>query len=317
MRTSSVDSSRTSTTCGSFLDITCSAIDSTSAALLTLYGIEVTTICRLPRGSVSTLYSPRSRTAPCPLSYRALELGPAVQDLAAGREVGSLDVLQQRFGVGVAGSSIIATRAVDDLAEVVRRDVRRHADGDAGRAVHQQLRHRGRQHDRLLARRIVGASEGHRLALEVFEQRLRDAGQPHLGVAHGRRAVAVERAEVALAVDQRVAKREGLRHAHHRLVGGGIAVRVILAEHFADHGRRFARLRARREAEVLGHGVENPPLHRLQSVAHVRQRPRGDDRQSVVEIALFGGSLEIGERLGHRVWRLQRTERLFPYAVFC
>ena len=39
---------------------------------------------------------------------------------------------------------------VDDLAQVVRRDVGGHADGDAARAVHQQVGELGRQHHRLL-----------------------------------------------------------------------------------------------------------------------------------------------------------------------
>ena len=68
MRTSSVDSSRTSTTCGSFRPATSSAIFSTSCALLTAYGSEVTTTCRLPRRSVSTFHWPRSLMAPWPFS---------------------------------------------------------------------------------------------------------------------------------------------------------------------------------------------------------------------------------------------------------
>ena len=52
----------------------------------------------------------------------------------------------------------------------------------------------------------------------------------HLGVAHRPRRVAVDRAEVALAVDQQVAQREVLRHAHERVVDRRVAVRVVLAD---------------------------------------------------------------------------------------
>ena len=38
----------------------------------------------------------------------------------------------------------------DDLGQVVRRNVRRHADRDTGRAVDQQVRHARRQNFRLL-----------------------------------------------------------------------------------------------------------------------------------------------------------------------
>ena len=55
-------------------------------------------------------------------------------------------------GCSASGSSIVRCgvcdqrdQRIDDLAEVVRRDVGRHADGDAGRAVDQQVRDARRQ----------------------------------------------------------------------------------------------------------------------------------------------------------------------------
>ncbi len=221
------------------------------------------------------------------------ELLLAVQDLAAGREVGALDVLEEILD-GELGVVDQRDQRGDDLAQVVRRDVGRHADGDAGRAVHQELRDRARQHDRLVERGVVVGAEGDGVVPEVVEHLLAEGGEARLGVAHRRRAVAVERAEVALALDQRVAQRELLRHAHHRLVGGDVAVRVVLAEHLADDRRRLPRPRTRREVQVLEHRVEDAALDGLQPVAHVGQRARGDDAQRVVEVPLLGGFLEIG-----------------------
>ncbi len=72
------------------------------------------------------------------------------------------------------------------------------------------------------------------LLVDVGEQLGRDAGQAAFGVSIRGRRVAVDRAEVALAVDERVAHREVLRHADQRVVDGGVAVRVVLTEHLAD-----------------------------------------------------------------------------------
>src|SRR5690349_5131024 len=70
-----------------------------------------------------------------------------------------------------------------------------------------------------------------RLLVDVVAQQLgREAREPHLGVAHRRGVVAVDRAEVALPVDERIAQREVLRHADDRVVHGALAVRVVLAE---------------------------------------------------------------------------------------
>jgi hypothetical protein len=118
--------------------------------------------------------------------------------------------------------------------------------------------------------------------------------RPRLGVAVGGGGIAVLRAEVALAVDQRIAQREILRHAHQRLVGGGVAVRVELAEHLADDARGLGMLDARREAQLV-HRVENAPLHRLLAVLHVRDRAAAHDAHGVGEIAALGKQRHVDE----------------------
>ena len=54
--------------------------------------------------------------------------------------------------------------------------------------------------------------------VDVLQQRGGDAGEARLGVPHGRGRVAVDRAEVALPVHQRIAHGERLRHADQRVV---------------------------------------------------------------------------------------------------
>ncbi len=84
-------------------------------------------------------------------------------DVAAGREVGALHELHQavQFLVLVElGAALLLgldrpDDAVDDFAQVVRRHVGRHADGDAGRAVDEQIRNGRRQHRRLFRRLVV------------------------------------------------------------------------------------------------------------------------------------------------------------------
>ena len=123
------------------------------------------------------------------------------------------------------------------LAQVVRRNVGRHAHGDAGAAVHQQVRQARGQHLRLLARVVEVRAEIHRAPIDVRQHLHRDARQPDFGVAIGGGVVTVDAAEVALAVHQRIAQRKLLHHAHHRVVHAAVAVRVVAAQHVADHGR--------------------------------------------------------------------------------
>ena len=209
--------------------------------------------------------------------------GLVAEDRAAGREVGALDVLAEivrgQLRVFDQGAGGIA-----DLAQVVGRDVGRHADGDAGRAVDQQVGELGRQDRRLFLGAVVVVDEVDGVLVDVGQHLGRDARQAGLGVAHRRGAVAVDRAEVALAVDERVAHREVLGQADQGVVDGGVAVGVVLAHHLADDRGALAVGRAGREAH-LAHRVEDAAMDRLEAVADVGQRARHDDAHRVVEVA--------------------------------
>ena len=164
--------------------------------------------------------------------------GPA-EDQPAGWEIRRRHVFHQLFD-GDGTIVEIGAAGVDDLAEIVRRDVGRHADRDPLGAVDQEVREARRQHLGLAFGLVVIRLEIDGVVVEVVEQRIGDAGEPRLGVPVGRRRIPVHRAEIALTVDQRQAHREILRHPHHCVVDREFAVRVVFADHVADNARRFA-----------------------------------------------------------------------------
>ena len=206
---------------------------------------------------------------------------PADDD-AAGREVRALDVLHQPRDVDVRVVDV-GDRGVDRLAQVVRRDVRGHADRDAGRAVDQQVREPRREHRGLQPRVVVVGREVDGVRVDVAEHLRGELGQPRLGVPHGGGRIVVDRAEVALAVDQRLAHGEVLREAHERVVDRRVAVRMEVAHHAADDVRALAVGPVGLQPRLV-HRVEHAPVHRLEPVAHVRQRPPHDHAHRVVEV---------------------------------
>ena len=80
----------------------------------------------------------------------------------------------------------------------------------------------------------------------------------------------IRRTPVTLAIHQRVAVAERLRHQHHGFVAGAVAVGVELTEHVTDGTRRLLVLGIGVQAQ-LAHGVDDAPLHGLQAVADMRQ----------------------------------------------
>ncbi len=205
-----------------------------------------------------------------------------VDDAARG-EIRSLDDVGERFGRGV--------RVLDDVhdgvahfAEIVRRHLGRHAHGDARATVDEQVRQHAREHGRLLAGLVVVGPQVHRVLLEVREHLDREVGEPGLGVAHGRRGVAVDRAEVALAVHQRIAHHPVLRQAHERRVDHALAVRVVVARSVAGDLGALPVAPPRREVQVV-HRDQDAALRRLEPVADVGKRAGDDDRHRVVDVA--------------------------------
>ena len=218
----------------------------------------------------------------------------AAQNAARG-EVRPLDhrddALESRLGVLDQ-----LDRGVDEFAKVVRRDVGRHAHRDAVGAIDQQVRRGSCQALGLLGGIVIVGPEVDRVHVDVLQQRLRIRGESRLRVAHGGGRVAIEGSEVPLPGHQQLAHAERLGHAHERLVDGRIAVRVVLAHHLANDPGALAR-RPIRPQPLFAHGVEDAPLHRLESVPDVGQGAPDDDRHRIVEI-----------RLAHLVLNVNRAD---------
>ena len=199
-RVFSSDSSRIAVMSPRTFSFTSSAMRSTSVARFTLYGISVMTICSRPPLISSTPALPRTFMLPRPVSRYCLMPRDAA-DRAAGREIRPLHVLHQLLERDVRIVDLRAD-AVDDFAEVVRRHVRRHADGDAGAAVDEQIRKRGGKNGRLGPRLVVVRDEIDRVLVHVGHERRAEMRHARLGVTHRRRRIAFDRTEIALAIDQ-------------------------------------------------------------------------------------------------------------------
>ena len=205
----------------------------------------------------------------------------------------------------------------------MRRDAGRHADRDPAGAVGQQIGEGAGEQLRLLLLAVIGRAELGRVLVQAVHQVDRDLRQPRLGIAIGGGIIAVDIAEIALTVDQRVTEREILRQPDHRVIDGLVAVRVIFADHVADDARAFLVARRRIEPQQP-HRPQQPAVHRLEPVAHIRQRPRGDRRQRVNEVPLRQRAVErrierahggvvgkVGQiGLGHRWTATSRRTRI-------
>ena len=216
-----------------------------------------------------------------------------VEDVAARGKVRPGDELHDLFE-GRVGMVQQVDEAVADLAEVVGRDVGGHADGDARAPVDQEVGEFRRQELGHGQAFVVVRDEVDRVLLDVGHHLAGQPGHPDFGVAHGRRRVAVDRAEVALPVDQEGPQAEILGHPDDGVVRRLVAVGMVLADDVADDaGRFFVRLVVGRPRFVQG--VQAAPVDGLEAVLDVGDGPADDDAHGVVKVGalhlLFEGDV--------------------------
>ena len=217
------------------------------------------------------------------------------QDRRARGEVGALDAQQERREQLLArrlGVVQVPLDTLGHLAQVVRRDVGRHADRDAGRAVDQQVREPRRQDRRLLRAAVVVVLEVDGVLVDVPDHLHGQRRHLALGVPRGGRRVVARGAEVALAGHQRVPQRPVLHQADQGVVDRRVTVRVVLAHDVADDARALGELAVRAVAAVV-HRVQHAAVHRLETVADVRQGAADDDGHGVVEVRPLHLQLQV------------------------
>ncbi len=206
----------------------------------------------------------------------------AAQDLCASGEVGALHELHQVVGGGL-GVLEHMHHGVDDLAQVVRRDVGGHAHRDPLGAVYEQVGKARREHDGLLGGAVVVGDEVNRLLVDAGQHLHGQGRQAALGVAHGGGAfLGAASAEVAVAVDEHVAQAEVLGHAGQGVVDGGVAVGMEVPHDLA-HGLGALGVGPVGPQVLLVHRVQDPAVHGLEPVTYVGQRPGHDDGHGVLE----------------------------------
>jgi hypothetical protein len=192
-------------------------------------------------------------------------------------------VAHQPVGVD-PGTVEVGERRVDDLAQVVRRNARRRLRRRAEGAVDEQVGKPRREH---LRADVDGCRRRRAVLAELTQQLVADRPEPQLGVVRAGGAFAVDRAEEALAVDQRVAHLPVARHPHELAVDRpSPAVDAPAAQHrvhgarAGDVGRRprlQLRELAQRQAGDRRHAVTNvrgdPSSHRQDTIQRRARRP--------------------------------------------
>ncbi len=178
------------------------------------------------------------------------------------------------------------------LRHIMRRNIGGHADRDASRAIGKQIRECTRKDDGFLVLFIIGRAEVDGVFGNAFKKQRRDLGHTRFGITHRSRIIAVDVAEVALPVHERITHGKILRQTHKRVVNRGVAVWVEFTHNVADDTRTFCIGLIGIESQQA-HCMHDAAMNRLQTVAHIRQRTMHDRGQRISEVAFLEGRFKI------------------------
>ena len=173
--------------------------------------------------------------------------------------------------------------SVDDFTKIVRGNVCRHADGNAARAIDQQIGKSSGKNCGLALGVVVVVLKIDGVVFQVLQKCIGNFLKPDLCITHRRGRVAIHRAEIALAIDQRLPHGEVLHHADEGIVNGLVAVRMVFTDHVTDDARRFAIGLIPLIARLM-HRVQDAAVHRLQPIPDIRKRARNNYAHRVIEI---------------------------------
>ena len=230
----------------------------------------------------------------CSLLQRAFALGIHANDVVDrgdhfrfGREIRALDVLHQVIQRG-AGIFQQVNTGIGHFAQIVRRNIRAHAHGNAGGAIEQHIGQPGRQQLGLIHGAIEIGQPFHRSLAQLGQQHFRIRRQLGFRITHGgKRFRVVRTTPVPLTIHQRIAVTERLRHQHHGFVAGRVPMRMILTQHITHRTGGLLVLGRGLQAQ-LTHGVHDTPLHRLKAVTNIGKGPIQNHVHGIIQVRFFG-----------------------------
>jgi hypothetical protein len=171
---------------------------------------------------------------------------------------------------------------LEQFGEIVRKNLARHADGNALGAKHEQQRKLRRQRHGFLVAPVVAGNEFREVIVEDLGPG--ELGETALDVTRsGRRITREDVAEITLALDE-VAF---VRQHHQGIADGGVAVRVVLhaMTHNVGHLDKTA-------VVLVAQCPEDAPLHGLQTVGQARNGPVADDVGGILQKARVDAAME-------------------------
>ena len=150
-------------------------------------------------------------------------------DIAACREIRSFDIFIHQFDDRDVRIFHYRNDRVDRFTEVMRCHICCHTDSNTHRTVYEQVREFRRQDYRFFKTGIVVIFPVDGFLTDILDHLHGDLRHSGFGVTVSSCFITIDGTKVTMTVYQRISVGEVLSHTDHRIVSGGITMRMILA----------------------------------------------------------------------------------------
>ena len=202
-------------------------------------------------------------------SFICSSYSASAKDLSRCREIRSRNDFHQLWNRDIR---VLANSkySVNDFSQLMWRDICCHPYCDTGSTVYKQVWKTCRQYDWFSFRSIVVILVVNGVFIDVPKNLHGNFRHSCLGVTHCCRCVPIDRSEVSMPIYKHVPEVEVLRHTYHRVVNGGVTMRVILPDYFPYDTGGFLVGLIRCHAQIV-HCIQNTAMNWFQSVPYIRQ----------------------------------------------
>ena len=147
--------------------------------------------------------------------------------------------------------------------------------------IYEEVGYQGRQNRGFIEGGIVVGSEINRLFVQIGEKLMGQLVLADFSVSHGRRWISIHRTEVSLTINQSIAHRKMLSHAHKSIIHCGITMGMILTNYVTDNAGGFL-VWLIPVVTQLPHRIEYASVHRLEPIAHIWKGPAYDNAHGII-----------------------------------
>ena len=198
------------------------------------------------------------------------------------REIWSRDILHQfiEFDIRIIN---IRTATIDDLTQIMCRNIRSHTYSDTVTTINKEIRNLSRHYRRLLQSIIEVVDHIDGFLIKVVHNMFTHLTESALRITHSSRRVTIHRTEVTLTINKFITHIPFLTHTNQSAINRRVTMRVVFTKHLTYNTSTLL-VRFITSISNTQHTVEDTTMHRFETIANIWKGTSYNYRHRIVDI---------------------------------